>query len=242
MLVRGFLSFVFAASWLLAQQPSPSLYRDQVEPLLGKSCAPCHNAKVKQGGLDLSTRESLLKGSEHGPVVIPGNPNDSQLYKVVAHISEPAMPFKGKKLPDEDVAKISDWIKAGVPFGENAADPDTISRTEAEKHWAFRTPVRPRVPATTRASKNPIDAFLTVEREKRGVSPLPEADKRTLLRRVYFDLVGLPPPQAAVAAFVADKSAQAYEKVVDQLLASPQYGERWGRHWLDIWRYSDWYG
>ena len=152
------------------------------------------------------------------------------------------MPFKGKKLPDEDVAKISDWIKAGVPFGENAADPDTISRAEAEKHWAFRTPVRPRVPSTTRASKNPIDAFLTVEREKRGVSPLPEADKRTLLRRVYFDLVGLPPSQAAVAAFVADKSAQAYEKVVDQLLASPQYGERWGRHWLDIWRYSDWYG
>ena len=168
----------------------PNLYRDQIEPLLGKSCVPCHNSKVKQGGLDLSTRESLLKGSEHGPVVISGNPNDSQLYKVVAHISEPAMPFKGKKLPDDDVAKISAWIKAGVPFGEGA-DPDSISRAEAEKHWAFKSPVRPPVPVTTRASKNPIDAFITRGQEKRGLAPLPEADKRTLLRRVYYDLVGI---------------------------------------------------
>ena len=151
------------------------------------------------------------------------------------------MPFKGKKLPDDDVAKISAWIKAGVPFGEGA-DPDSISRAEAEKHWAFKSPVRPPVPVTTRASKNPIDAFITREQEKRGLAPLPEADKRTLLRRVYYDLVGIPPSESAVTAFLADKSAQAYDKVVDQLLASQQYGERWGRHWLDIWRYSDWYG
>jgi mono/diheme cytochrome c family protein len=242
MLVRAYLSFVLAASWVCAQQPSaPNLYRDQIEPLLGKSCVPCHNAKVKQGGLDVSTREALLRGSEHGPVVIAGNPNDSQLYKVVAHITEPAMPFKGKKLPAEDIAKISAWIKAGVPFGEPEADPEAISRAEAEKHWAFRQPVRPAVPSN-RSSRNPIDAFVAAEQAKRGLTPLPEADKRTLLRRVYFDLVGVPPAQQAVAAFLADKSPQAYEKVVDQLLASPQYGERWGRHWLDIWRYSDWYG
>ena len=242
MLARACLPFVFAASWLFAQQPpAPNLYRDQIEPLLSKNCTPCHNAKIKQGGLDLSTRESLLRGSEHGPVVVSGNPDDSQLYKLVAHITEPAMPFKGKKLPAEDIAKISAWIKAGVPYGDAATDPDAISRAEAEKHWAFKQPSRPAVPAN-RSSRNPIDAFISAEHEKRGLTPLPEADKRTLLRRVYYDLVGVPPAQSAVAAFVADKSAQAYEKVVDQLLASPQYGERWGRHWLDIWRYSDWYG
>ena len=241
MLVRSFLSFVFAATWLFAQQPSTSnLYRDRVEPLLARSCTPCHNAKMKQGGLDLSTRESLLRGSEHGPVVIPGNANDSQLYKVVAHVSEPAMPFKGKKLADDDIATISAWIKAGLPFGDTP-DQKSLSRAQAEEHWAFKQPVRPPVPASNRGS-NPIDAFLAAQQEKRGLSPLPETDKRTLLRRVHFDLVGVPPSEKAVAAFIADKSPQAYEKVVDELLASSQYGERWGRHWLDIWRYSDWYG
>ena len=117
MLVRVCLPFVLAAGFASAQKSSPpNLYRDQIEPLLTRSCLPCHNAKVKQGGLDLSTREALLRGSEHGPVVVPGNPNDSQMYKVVAHIVEPAMPFKGKKLPDEDVARISSWIKAGAPL------------------------------------------------------------------------------------------------------------------------------
>ena len=244
MFQRALLPLAVTASCLFAQPLTPNLYRDQIEPLFAKSCAPCHNAKVKQGGLDLSTREALLRGSEHGPVVIAGNPNDSQLYKVVAHITEPAMPFKGRKLPAEDIAKISAWIKAGVPYGEPVADPDAFSRADAEKHWAFRQPVRPPVPATRSgdSAKNPIDAFINAEYEKRGLTPLPEADKRTLLRRVSYDLVGLPPSPSALAAFLADRSPQAYEEVVDQLLASPQYGERWGRHWLDIWRYSDWYG
>jgi hypothetical protein len=244
MLVRACLPFVFAVGSVFAQQqPSSDLYRDQIQPLLSKNCLPCHNAKVKQGGLDLSTRESLLRGSEHGPVVVPGNPNNSQMYKVVAHIVEPAMPFKGKKLPDDEVAKISAWIRAGVPFGEAATDPDAVSRAEAEKHWAFKQPVRPAVPAARGGvPRNPIDAFIAAEQEKRGLTALPEADRRTLLRRVYFDLIGVPPAPSAVAVFLADKSSQAYEKVVDQLLASKQYGERWGRHWLDIWRYSDWYG
>jgi mono/diheme cytochrome c family protein len=245
MLARAFLSLVSAAGWAFAQKPAaPDIFRDQVQPILQKNCFGCHNAKLKQGGLDLSSREGLLRGSEHGPVVVAGNPGDSQLYKLVAHITEPAMPFKGKKLEDEAIAKISEWIKAGVPYGGGVIDPEAISRAEAEKHWAFRRPVRPVSPAVQRAgwSKNPIDAFIAAEQEKRGLTALPEADKRTLLRRVYIDLTGLPPTQSAAAAFLADASPQAYDKVVDQLLASPQYGERWGRHWLDIWRYSDWYG
>ncbi|MBI1790154.1 MAG: DUF1549 domain-containing protein, partial [Acidobacteria bacterium] len=218
----------------------PDLYRDQVQPILERNCLPCHNAKVKQGGLDLSTREGLLRGSQHGPVVNPGNPADSQLFKLVSHISQPAMPFNGKKLPGEDIARLSDWIKAGVPYGEAVDDLDGVNLSEVSKHWAFRTPRRPVLPANR--ARNPIDAFIAAEYEKRGLQPLPEAGRRTLIRRVYLDLIGLPPSPEDVASFLADKSPDAYEKVVDRLLASPRHGERWGRHWLDVWRYSDWYG
>ncbi|HWB99204.1 MAG TPA: DUF1553 domain-containing protein, partial [Bryobacteraceae bacterium] len=162
--------------------------------------------------------------------------------KLVAHISEPGMPFQGKKLPGASIAAIASWIKAGVPYGEASAD--GMDLTEVRKHWAFRPPVKPAVPAVRNSAwvRNPIDAFIAAQQEKHGLQPLPEADKRTLLRRVYLDLTGLPPAPAEIEAFLADQSPDAYEKVVDHLLASPRYGERWGRHWLDVWRYSDWYG
>jgi hypothetical protein len=236
MWIRAAIALTLAAGPALAA----GLYRDEIQPLLQRSCLPCHNARAKQGGLDLSTREGLLRGSEHGPVVTPGNPDASALYKAVAHITEPGMPFKGKKLPDEAIARIAEWIKAGAGYDELAADPDAVNLAEVRKHWAFRAPVRPPVPA--QASRNPIDAFLAVERKKRGLTPLPEAGRPVLIRRLYLDLVGLPPTPEEVAAFAADPDPLAYEKIVDQLLASPRYGERWGRHWLDIWRYSDWYG
>ncbi|HYM12634.1 MAG TPA: DUF1549 domain-containing protein, partial [Bryobacterales bacterium] len=223
---------------------TPALYRDAIQPILQKNCLPCHNANLKQNGLDLSSRESLLKGSENGPVIVIGKPEESRLYKQVAHAIEPGMPFKGKKLPDDAIAKIAEWIKAGVPYGAAVASADGVNLTEVRKHWAFRKPVKPAPPAVRNAQwvRNPIDAFVAAEQEKRGLTPLGEADKRTLLRRVYIDLIGLPPSSAEVAEFLADPSPNAYEKVVDRLLASPRYGERWGRHWLDIWRYSDWYG
>lgn len=239
---RMFIAAIVAASSLQAQNTAPDLYRDQIQPLFQKSCLPCHNASAKQGGLDLSTREALLRGSEHGPVISAGKPEDSQLYKVVAHSSEPAMPFKGKKLADADIARISDWIKAGALYGEAAVDTEGVNLTEVRKHWAFRVPVRPPVPVMKQAGGNPIDAFLSAELTKRGLTPLPQADRATLLRRVYIDLTGLPPTPEQVAAFSASKDPQAYDKIVDELLKSPSYGERWGRHWLDIWRYSDWYG
>ena len=224
--------------------PSADLYQKTIQPILSANCLACHNAKGKQGGLDLSTREALLKGSEHGKVVVLGNANESQLYKVVAHISDPGMPFKGKKLPDASIAAISEWIKAGVPYGDAAATTEVSIAAEAAKHWAFRVPVRPQIPAVKdpRWSRNPIDAFIAAEHTKRGITPLGETDKRTLIRRVYLDLIGLPPTPEEIRQFETDKSATAYDKIVDRLLASPRYGERWGRHWLDIWRYSDWYG
>ena len=236
MLPRVFIAAALVAEVLAAQASSSTgdLYGATIQPLLKSSCLPCHNGKVKQGGLDLSTREALLKGSEHGPVVVPGNANDSQLYKLVAHITEPGMPFKAKKLPEASVAAIAEWIKAGVPYGE--ANPEGDIAAEASKHWAFRVPVRPAVPAVKQArwSRNPIDSFIAAEHAKRGLPPLGEADRRTWLRRVYIDLIGLPPTPEQVRHFEADKSPAAHEKVVDELLASPRYGERWGRHRLHI--------
>jgi hypothetical protein len=242
MLRTGASTFLLCIATACAQDGA-ALFRDSIQPILEKNCLPCHNAKLRQAGLDLSTRESLLRGSETGPVIVAGKPDESLLYKRVAHISQPGMPFKATKLPDADVAKIADWIKAGVPYGD-AVSPDGVDLAEVRKHWAFRKPGKPNPPAVRSGQqvRNPIDAFIAAAQEKRGLTPLPEADKRTLLRRVYIDLTGLPPGPGDVADFLSDKSPNAYEKVVDKLLASPRYGERWGRHWLDIWRYSDWYG
>jgi len=231
-----------ASCWAQAAPASTSLYRDRIKPLLDRNCLACHNEKTKQGGLDLSSREALLKGSEHGKVVVPGNPNDSQFYKLVTHLTEPGMPFKGKKLPQDAIDLFAEWIRAGVPYGETAEEADAAFALEAVKHWAFRQPVKPGVPAAPAPGANPIDAFLAARHTEKGLTPLPEADKRTLIRRAYLDLTGLPPSPEAVAAFVDDRNPKAWDALIDRLLASPQYGEQWGRHWLDIWRYSDWYG
>ncbi|HUQ90522.1 MAG TPA: DUF1553 domain-containing protein [Bryobacteraceae bacterium] len=233
--VALFLSLSGSAAW---SQPA-NFIRDKIQPLLNANCLGCHNAKVKQGGLDLSTREALMRGSEHGPIVTPGDPSNSQLYKLVAHVAEPSMPFKGKKLPDDAIALFSEWIKLGLPYGEASADPEAPSLAEVSKHWAFRKPLAAAIP---KGAANPIDAILNAELTKRNLKPLPQADKGTLLRRVYIDLTGLPPTPAELNAFLNDRDSKAYEKVVDKLLDSPQHGERWARHWLDIWRYSDWYG
>lgn len=241
--VVSLLAITAASAW--AQAPaSTGLYETEIKPLIQKHCFACHNSKVKQGGFDISTREALLQGSEHGKVVVPGNPAESQLYKLVAHVSEPGMPFKSKKLPDAAVEKFSEWIRAGVPYGGAAEDPDAAFAAEAAKHWAFRKPARPEVPkvADTAWSKNPVDAFLAAGHTQHGVKPLPEANRATLIRRAYLDLTGLVPSPEEVRAFVNDKNLNAWEALVDRLLESPRYGEQWGRHWLDVWRYSDWYG
>lgn len=221
-----------------------SFYKEKIRPILAKNCLGCHNAKVKQAGFDLSNRDSLLRGSENGPVVVVGNADASILYKLISHAEQPAMPYKGAKLPDDAIALIGKWIKAGAPYdGAEQVSSNSTAEPEAPKvdHWSFKKPVRPAVPKVV-DFKNPIDAFLVAEREKRKLQAVPEADRRTLLRRVYLDLTGLTPTPEEVAAFVNDKSPNAYDKVVDRLLSSSDYGMRWGRHWLDIWRYSDWYG
>jgi len=232
------LAAALALPHAVAQQAG-NLFAERIRPILAKNCLACHSGPGKQSGLDLSTREGLLKGGDNGAAVVAGDPEASRLYQLISHKTEPAMPFKGAKLAAEDIAQIADWIKAGTPYDEplkaSAAAPD---------HWAFKVPKRPPTPVVRNKAwvRNPVDAFIAAEQEKRGLKPVPEADPRVLLRRVYLDLTGLPPTPEEMRAYLADHSASAYEKVVDKLLASPRYGERWGRHWMDVWRYSDWYG
>jgi hypothetical protein len=225
-----------------ADEAGKVLFTKFVRPLLETQCLSCHGAgQVKRSGFDLSTREGLLHGGENGPAIVPGNAKESAIYKRVKHEVQPGMPFQGAKLSEEQISRIGDWINAGAPYDGSL---DLKAARRISTHWAFQVPKRPPVPVVKNAAwvRNPIDAFVAAEQKKRGLHPLPQADKRTLLRRVYVDLIGLPPTPDEMNAFLADNSQDAYEKVVDRLLAKPEYGERWARHWMDIWRYSDVYG
>jgi mono/diheme cytochrome c family protein len=225
-----------------AKELGKVLFTEYIRPLLEAKCLSCHGAgPVKQSGFDISTREGLLHGGEKGPGVVPGHASESALYKRVKHDIQPGMPFQGARLSDELIAHIADWINAGAPYSGSL---NLEAARNLNTHWAFQVPKKPPVPAVKNAAwvRNPIDAFVAAEQEKHGLHPMSPAPKNILLRRVYLDLIGLPPTQDELRAFLADRSPHAYEKVVDKLLASPEYGERWGRHWMDIWRYSDVYG
>ena len=235
------------------QQASPPLSSDQVEffekkirPIFVERCYKCHSVgadKVK-GGLLLDSREGLLKGGDSGPAIVPGDPEKSILIKALRQTDELRMPVK-EKLPDEAIADFVAWVKMGAPDPRLAAattkaPASTPSLAEARKFWAFQPP-REIQPPIVRAPwcRTPIDNFILAKLEEKRMKPAPEADLRTLLRRVTIDLTGLPPSAEEIDALLADSSADAYEKAVDRLLASPRYGERWGRHWLDIARYAD---
>jgi hypothetical protein len=235
------------------QQAAPPLTADQVEffekkirPIFVERCYKCHSAhaeKVK-GGLLLDSREGLLKGGDSGPAIVPGDPEKSILIRAIRQTDELRMPVK-EKLPDEQIADFVAWVRMGapdprLPTAAPAVARPTPSLTEARKFWAFQ-PARETLPPVVRSpwGRTPIDNFILARLEEKGLKPAPEADPRTLLRRVTFDLTGLPPSAEEIAAFLADPAPDAYEKVVDRLLASPRYGERWGRHWLDVARYAD---
>lgn len=223
---------------------------DKAVSVLRQNCAACHGAGLKMSGLDLRTRESILTGGEHGPAVSPGNPEKSRLYRAVAGLENPTMP-PGKKLADGDIAVLRRWIEEGAPMREAAAVPkerDEEAKAqlakmeerpilpEERKYWAFRPLIRHPLPVNAR---NPVDSFLQSALKAKGLKASPPADRRSLVRRAYLDLTGLPPTPAQVNAFVNDRSPDAFAKVVEELLASPHYGERWGRHWLDVVRYAD---
>ncbi len=235
-----------AAVTTAISKPAADPLFERVRPVLETQCLNCHGGKFKQAGLDLTSREKLLRGSDgHKDVVVPGNSGTSLLMKKIRHQHEPAMPYQGAKLPGETIAAFAAWIDAKAPYsGDLRAAGEQKAFLHGGDHWAYKTPKRPPLPqADSRGwARGPIDQFIAAEHRKRKLEPMPEADKPTLLRRVYLDLTGLPPTPEQVAAFVSDPSPKAYDKVVEDLLSSPSYGERWGRHWMDVWRYSDWYG
>ncbi len=235
-------------TWLgtraIAGAPSDELegetfFEGKIRPVLAGTCFPCHGGEKVSGGLRVDARESLLKGGDLGPAVVPGDPDGSLLIQAIRH--EDAflkMPPGKERLPDEVVGRFTDWIKAGAVWPESPGD--VAEGFASRRHWAFE-PVRVSEPPLdpTGWSDHPIDSFIVAGWLERGLEPVRLADRRTLLRRVSFDLIGLPPSPEDMADFLADVSPDAFERVVERLLASPQYGERWGRHWMDIVRYAD---
>jgi mono/diheme cytochrome c family protein len=210
--------------------------------IIDKHCVECHGGRFTKNGLDLTTRDRLLKGGDSGPVIVPADANGSRLYELVSHAAEPGMPYRRPKLSDEEIAVLKDWIDGGAVF----AGP--LKRGEpAEEWWSLRPLIKPAVPVVKSVTgaawvQTPVDQFLIAKLDEKQLSPSPPADKRTLLRRVTFDLVGLPPSPEQMVEFLADEAPDAYEKVVDRLLASPQFGERWTRHWMDIVHYAETHG
>jgi hypothetical protein len=228
----------------------PEITQHDVLPILHLRCTVCHGKEKQEGRLDLRSRTAMLKGGKSGPALVPGQPDKSLILKRI-HAEE--MPPRKrlieatvKPMEAEEIQKLTRWVALGaaeIPDEPNlagtAADP--LVRPKDRDFWAFKSPRQPPSPPVARPDlfRNPIDAFIVQKLEARGLALSPEADRPTLLRRAAFDLTGLPPEPAEVEAFLADKRADAYERLIDRLLASPRYGERWGRHWLDVAGYAD---
>src|SRR5437773_284277 len=246
------LATVLSVVWTALPQQKVSFQRD-VLPILSENCLKCHGAAMQMSKLDLRSRAAMLIGGKGGPAIVPGNAEGSRLFRMVTGMEQPRMPFGGAELPAAHVSVLRDWIQQGAVWEgpeiiDSGLKPSSIPgveempiTAEARQWWAFRRPTRPRVPRVKNGdwSRHPIDAFLARAFEEKGLAPAPAADKATLVRRAYLDLLGLPPAPDEAASFIADTSPDAWEKLLDRLLASPHYGERWGRHWLDVARYAD---
>lgn len=230
--------------WLLATTAlwateSSDHFEMRVRPVLAKHCYSCHSAS-RMGGLDLTKKDVAYKGGNSGPAIQPGKPDESLLFQVVNHThAKLKMPPTGK-LAEGEIAALRDWIRDGAVWPDKPMPEYNLSAAQ-RSFWSFQPVRQPALPdVKNRAwARNPIDRLILARMEAQGVVPVRPADKRTLLRRVYFDLVGLPPTADEIDTFVKDRSPDAYAKVVDRLLGSPHYGERWGRYWLDVARYSD---
>jgi mono/diheme cytochrome c family protein len=220
-------------------------FESKVRPVLFEKCFGCHGPKQQSGGLRLDSPASLRKGGKSGPVLVPGDAEKSALVRAIRYDGVLKMPPTGKLKPEE-IAALTAWIQMGAPWPAAApaaptTDGEYVLSDAQKRFWSFRPikkPATPKVRDTTWI-KTPIDAFILSKLEAKGLKPSPPADRRTLLRRATFDLTGLPPMPQEVDAFLADRAPDAFARVVDRLLASPQYGERWGRHWLDVARYAD---
>jgi len=223
-------------------------FERNVRPLLLEKCTACHGDEQQEGELRLDSHVALLEGGDRGPAVVPGNSKESLLILAVLHDEEEdlAMPPDSEPLSKEEIDALAKWIDDGAAWPKDVARIGADTPTDRleelkESHWAFRPVAKPALPSVENTSwpRNDIDRFILAAQEKAGVVAAPEASRRTLVRRAFFDLIGLPPTPAEIDEFVNDTSADAYEQLIERLLARPEYGQRWGRHWLDVVRYAD---
>lgn len=217
------------------------MFRETVEPVLRQHCYSCHShaAKESNGGLTLDWKSGWLTGGDRGPAIVPGDPDSSLLLKAVRH-SDPDLKMPERRLPDEQIAILEEWIKRGA-FDPRVVQPEEQNSAVDSNWWSLKPLVRPEFPADS-STEHPVDRFVHAKLHDNGLTPSPEADRRTLVRRLTFDLHGLPPSVEDVRAFVDDSSPDAYERLVDRLLESPRYGERWARHWMDTIHFADTHG
>ena len=251
----GVLAYGLALGVSAQQQPARNapqpptkdqleFFESKVRPILADRCYKCHSAASgsPRSSLALDWRGGWETGGVRGPAIVAGDPENSLLIEAVRYAGEVQMPPDGK-LPSDQVNDLVAWVRMGAPDPRTAAPNATAAKYggNGKNHWAFKPVSKPTPPAVANGAwvKNDVDRFVLAKLEARSMSPNPQADKRTLIRRAYYDVIGLPPTPEQVNAFLADVSPNAFEKVVDGLLASPHYGERWGRHWLDVARYSD---
>jgi cytochrome c553 len=225
------------------------LFEKQIRPLLIAKCAECHGDKKQEGNLRLTSREAILRGGDNGKALVPEKPDESLLIKAVGYLDEPKMPPTGK-LADAEIAKLKQWVSLGAPWPNEPVapgprtEPKSFKVTPGQQSWWAFQPVKDAALPTVKDGDwchGELDRFILAEFEARGMSPTAPAERRVWLRRVTFDLTGLPPTPEEVAAFLADESVEAEAKVVDRLLASPAYGQRYARHWLDVVRYADYH-
>ena len=238
------LLFLLAVTSAVSADDGAVDYTRDVKAIFRARCYACHGALKQEAGLRLDTGSLAKTGGDSGAVIVPGDAEHSPLLERISAIDENVrMPPEGKPLTADQIRILTRWIQSGAVSPENEQPEQDPGR-----HWAFQKPVRPEVPVnrnstdTESANLNPIDAFIKSQCHSQGITVMPMTDKATLLRRVCLDLKGLPPTADELQAFLADETPTAYPQAVDRLLASPQYGERWARHWMDVWRYSDWYG
>jgi cytochrome c551/c552 len=229
---RLFLTLIAGSTILCAQDADLST---RATAVLQQRCLVCHGAGLAQSGLRLDSREAALKGGTRGPAIVAGNPAGSLVVQAVRRTGELSMP-PGPKLADAEIATLERWVAGGAGWPKTAS----TAAAQGTVWWSFQKPVRPPVPMSQDPwVKTPVDAFIAKKLTEQKLHPAPEADRRTLIRRAFLDLHGLPPTAGQIEKFVNDPAPDAYEKLIDDLLASPRYGEKWGRHWLDLARYGD---
>lgn len=239
----AFLACALLTAQELPEAQAPNIdsiqfFESRVRPILVEHCHGCHGSKKQWGGLRLDSREAMLRGGDSGPAFTDKKPEESLLIRAVRHMDpDLKMPENGK-LSDQQIADLVRWVEIGSPYPNSA---DTTTPNRDPNHWSFQPPVQQLPPAVANSdsTQTAMDAFILAGLESKGLAPATPADKRTLIRRLTFDLIGLPPEPAEIDEFMADLRPDAFDRLIDRLLASPAYGERWGRRWLDVARYAD---